>query len=66
MARLPHPRWPAGAVPPAKTLRDEFAMAALAGLIAQCPCKQSAQEFARQAFACADAMMTERTKGGQP
>ncbi|NBC37329.1 hypothetical protein GTZ99_12290 [Novosphingobium sp. FSY-8] len=48
---------------PTATLRDQFAMAALTGLIAQSAYGTSA-EFARQAGSMADAMMAERQKGG--
>lgn len=49
-------------------LRDEFAMAALTGLLAQTPSKISAAEIARQAYVCADAMLAGRAaleQGGQ-
>ena len=38
-------------------LRDEFAMAALTGLLAQTDFCVSATEVARQAYLCADAML---------
>lgn len=41
-------------------LRDEFAMAALTGLLAQTPKSVSAAEMARQAYLCADAMLAGR------
>lgn len=44
------------------TLRDQFAMAALTGLIVQIDKEISASELARQAYVCADAMMIERKR----
>ena len=46
-----------------KTLRDEFAMAALTGILANTDLSNStAHEFAEIAYGQADAMMTERRK----
>jgi hypothetical protein len=48
---------------PAKTLRDEFAMAALSGLLAgrsEAGCDPYGHAI--EAYQCADAMMTEREK----
>lgn len=42
------------------TLRDQFAMAALTGVIAQSPMARSAAEFAREAWMCADVMLETR------
>lgn len=44
------------------TLRDQFAMAALTGLLAQTDKPVSAAEFARQAYVAADAMMEARAR----
>lgn len=44
------------------SLRDWFAGMALTGLISQSPKEQSAAEFARQAYVCADAMIKARDK----
>jgi len=43
---------------PASTLRDQFAMSALTGLVAHCP----PEAIARQAYALADAKIAERNK----
>lgn len=43
-----------------KTLRDEFAMAALTGLIAQMGEVRQAADLAREAFLASDAMMEAR------
>lgn len=43
-----------------KALRDWFAGQALAGLLAQTDKADSAAEFARQAYVCADAMLEAR------
>ncbi len=44
------------------TLRDYFAAAAITGLIAQSDKAGRADEFARQAYVVADAMLEERAK----
>jgi hypothetical protein len=44
------------------SLRDYFAAAALTGILAQTPKADHASEFARQAYVCADAMLSEREK----
>lgn len=47
-----------------KTLRDEFAMAALAGMFVPVPLVSThANDMAEGAYAIADAMMAERLKG---
>lgn len=48
-----------------KTLRDEFAMAALQGLLADTQIRQSWQDFAKDAYTIADAMMAERAARAQ-
>ena len=45
-----------------KTLRDEFAMAALTGMLAGSPNDGSWQHFVEVAYKFADAMMQERMK----
>lgn len=49
---------------PAKTLRDEFAMAALTGMLASDMDAEDAT-FARASYTFADAMMLERSKKGE-
>ena len=51
-------------MPNDKTLRDEFAMAAITGLLAQLPGKAPAAEIVAQAYLCADLMMKERSQEG--
>ena len=48
-----------------KTLRDEFAMAALSGLLADTQVRQSWKEYARDSYDIADAMMAERAARAQ-
>lgn len=48
---------------PAKTLRDEFAMAALTGMLANPECDTDRFLLGRCAYEYADAMMAERKKG---
>jgi hypothetical protein len=50
--------------PLGKTLRDEFAMAALTGLLADPGDDPTANRAASDAYRMADAMMAERQKGG--
>lgn len=50
------------AVPKAATLRDQFAMAALAGLLASPDSAGKPEDFARWAYRNADAMMAERER----
>lgn len=45
-----------------KTLRDEFAMQALNGLIGQCKTVDDFQRVSNVSYLFADAMMKERTK----
>lgn len=45
------------------TLRDQFAIAALGGMLAHPECAGRTAEFAADAYACADAMMEERARG---
>jgi hypothetical protein len=45
-----------------KTLRDEFAMAALTGLIAISPAPKSLEGIAELSYLAADSMMQERVK----
>ena len=52
---------PAYPVPDVKTLRDEFAMAALQGILAG-RWTGNPDDFALTAYAHADAMLKERTK----
>ena len=47
---------------PKKTLRDEFAMAALSGLLACADTSGTDQDFAERAYEYADEMMKARTK----
>ena len=47
-------------MPNDKTLRDEFAMAALIGLLSDPNCAVPHDVFARNAYKFADAMMKER------
>lgn len=53
--------------PPAylERLRDEFAMAALQGLLSRASVFGSAKEFADMAFEHADSMLAARQGGGQ-
>lgn len=48
-----------------KTLRDEFAMAALSGLLADTEIRQPWRDFAKDAYDMADAMMAERAARAQ-
>lgn len=50
--------------PAPKTLRDEFAMAALAGWAANQPTNWGWDDVATASYKLADAMMAERQKGG--
>lgn len=45
-----------------KTLRDEFAMAALQGMLADTQVRQSWQDFAKDSYELADAMLAARTQ----
>ncbi len=47
---------------PQKTLRDEFAMAALTGMWADPNLDWDCAEFAKMAYKAADAMLAERLK----
>lgn len=47
-------------IEPVVTLRDQFAMAALTGLIAQSPHARSAVEFAYESYLMGDAMLEAR------
>lgn len=50
---------------PVKTLRDEYAMAALQGILANCGCHgYDTLEQAADAYTYADAMLAARQKGG--
>ena len=47
-------------IPDRPNLRDQFAMAALTGLIAQSPSSRAVSEFASESYMMADAMMGAR------
>ena len=51
-------------MPNDKTLRDEFAMAALTGLITLAPYISHPNRLVRDAYDIADAMMKERSQEG--
>jgi hypothetical protein len=51
---------PATYVPKVATLRDQFAMAALTGLMAISPAKQSLEGIAEFSYIAADAMLRAR------
>ena len=51
-------------MPKPKTLRDEFAMAALIGLLSDPNCDAPHDVFARNAYKFADAMMKEHSQEG--
>lgn len=49
-----------------KTLRDEFAMAALQGMLADTQVRQSWQDFAKDSYELADAMLAARPLPAPP